>query len=259
MKNAALILLLLICSCNAATDKKPAAAEPKDSNLITSSSTAEPITISPVRLTKEQIPANLAFKGVLHEAFQWKDRLGDNLLIASLVPPFADKEKNEWGEVGATAEVYVFHFIKRNENYDLLWKISDAEKACPFDLTLAFFKEAITITDLDADGIAETSIQYKKACRSDVSPAFMKLIMHEDTVKYSLRGAMWVFDGGNGQFEVTEKDVNLEKLPKPKGEAAKMYQQYGRYVTEKEFTNAPKEFLNHARRQWLKYAKESFD
>jgi hypothetical protein len=253
------VLLLLLIACNSSSDTKTPKDLPVDTNATTQPATIETDTIQPVKLAKEQLPAEIKFKGTMHEAWQWKDRTGDNLLITSLVPPYMDKQKNEYGEEGGSSELYAFHFVKNDTGYSLLWKISDAEKACPFDLTVGFFKDAVTITDLDKDGTAETTVQYRKACRSDVSPAYMKLVMHEDTTKYSLRGGMWVFDGGNGKFEVTEKDVNLEKLTKPKDEMAKMHQLYGRYETEKEFANAPPEFLIHARNQWLKYAKESFD
>ena len=50
-----------------------------------------------------------------------------------------------------------------------------------------FIKNAAVVTDLDQDGIAETTVQYKLACRSDVSPALMKLVMHEGETKYAHR------------------------------------------------------------------------
>jgi hypothetical protein len=34
---------------------------------------------------------------------------------------------------------------------------------------------------------------------------------------------------------------------------------FGRYETENEFITAPASFLNFARREWLRHAKESFD
>ncbi len=258
-----LALLYLIISCNSSADNKiPVNKAGDNSRLVATTSDTTAIAVTPpARLTPEQVPVSIKFRGNLQEAWQWNDRLGENILITSLVPPYPDKEKNEYGEEeeGESSELYAFHFIKRDNSYKVLWQITDAEKACPFDLTVSFLKDGVVISDLDGDGIAETCIQYKKACRSDVSPAYMKVIMHEDTLQYTLRGLMWVFDGGNGKFNVTEADVNLEKQPKLKEEAAQMYQLYGRYQTEKEFANAPAVFLSHARSQWLKFAKESFD
>ncbi len=140
-----------------------------------------------------------------------------------------------------------------------MWKISDAEQDSPLDLAVAFIKGSLAITDLDKDGMAETTVQYKLACRSDVSPAQMKLILHEDTVKYALRGTMWVKTGEESKFTVTEKNVNLETWKDYKGTDDEWEKLFGRYRTEKDFLAAPPEFLIFARRQWLLHVKESFE
>lgn len=251
------VFLLLLAACNSSGDSK-------DKDAVTNNSpesiTSEQATaIVPIKLRADQIPAALKFRGKLNEAWQWKDKLGDNILITSFVAAFDDKQKNEYGEEGQTAELHAFHFIKKDTAYRILWKISDAEKSCPYDITTAFVKGAIIITDLDSNGIAETTIQYKLACRSDVSPAYMKLIMHEDTVKYSLRGTMWIKAGADDKFTVTENDMNLEKLPVKTDEYEQILQSFGRYESEKEFSTAPAVFLQHARKQWMKYVKESFE
>jgi len=153
----------------------------------------------------------------------------------------------------------LFHFVKKDTGYNLVWKISDGERDCPFDITVEFIKGSTKISDLDKDGIAETTVQYKLACRSDVSPAQMKLIMHEDTVKFALRGTMWLKSSEEDKFTVTEQNVNLDTWQDYKGTDDEWEKLFGRYKTEKEFTKAPASFLNFARRQWLRHVKESFD
>jgi hypothetical protein len=149
-------------------------------------------------------------------------------------------------------------FLKKDTGYSLLWKISDAEKNCEFDLTAEFLKFSTVIADLDQDDVAETIIQYKLACRSDVSPAQMKLIMHEGESKYALRGLMWVKSAENDRFTVTEKTVNLESMPGSNA-GDEWEKNYGKYRSEKDFANAPPSFVKFARKQWLKYAIESFE
>jgi hypothetical protein len=251
-----LALFLFVTSCNTATENKNEIQ--KADTIPAESISAKPAidTILPVKLTASSLPASLAFKGKFFEGWQWTDKLGGNLLITSHVAPFADKIKNEFGETGYSAELHAFHFIKKDTSYKVLWTLSDTEKSCPFDITCGFIKDAATITDLDKDGIAETTIQYSIACRSDVSPAYMKLIMHEDTSTYSLGGAMWVKQGPKDLFTVTENNANLEKLPKKKDDYEQAVQAFGRYQTEKEFANAPPEFLPYARSRWLKFVKE---
>jgi hypothetical protein len=207
-------------------------------------------------LTMQQIPKSIKFKGSLFECWTWKDKLGENIFIMSYFQPEINTNREEDGH---TEELHAFHFVKKDSVYKLLWKISDSEKDCDFDLTLEFLDGAALITDLDKDGIAETTIQYKLSCRSDVSPANMKLIMHEDSVKYALRGLMWVKSGEDSKFTVTEKDVNLETLKGYKRTGDEWEKTTGRYQTEKEFAKAPPEFLIFARRQWMKYVKEKFE
>jgi hypothetical protein len=250
-------LLILLAACNSSGGSKDKEAVSNNSPVSITSEQA--IAIVPVELKLGQIPAALKFRGKLNEAWQWDDKLGKNILITSYVDAFGDNKKNEFGEEGQTAELHAFHFVKKDTGYMLLWKISDTMKSCPFDLTVAFMKGSATVTDLDSNGIAETTIQYKLACRSDVSPAYMKLIMHEDTMKYSLRGPMWINAGADDKFTVTENDMNLEKLPVKTDEYEQILQSFGRYESEKEFATAPAVFLQHARKQWMKYVKESFE
>ena len=226
--------------------------------FFSSSSVIAQVPFKITTLTKSQIPASVQYKGRLQQAFSWRDKLGDNILILSSSGPSKAINKDFPGETAATMELVALHFLKKEKAYALLWKVTDAEQACAFDVTAEFIKAATRITDLDNDGIAETTVQYKLACRSDVSPAYMKLIMHEGEVKYSLRGYMWI-ETTEGHFNITGKNANLEKLPKKDDEWAQIIQTYGRYESEKEFKNAPSSFLTFARRQWLKFAIEKFE
>ena len=216
--------------------------------------------ISSGKITIAQIPETIKFRGKLAEAWQWKDNSGDNILITSAVPAYKAKSfTGDEEEEAYSAELHAFHFVKKDTTYKLLWKISDGTKGCPFDITAEFIKDAIKISDLDKNGIAETTIQYKLACRSDATPAQMKLIMHEDTIKYALRGSMWLAVSEEMKFTVTEQNVNLETWKDYKGTDDEWEKLYGRYQFEKDFLLAPAPFLNFARRQWLRYVKESFD
>lgn len=238
-------------SCNSSSSGKN---EKKDT---TGTNTA--ITVSAVPITAEQLPAVVKFNGKFQQAWQWKDKLGENILVTALVEPFEDKQKNEYGEEGQSAELNAYHYIKKDGDYQLLWKINDGEKSCPFDITCGFIKDAITVTDLDKDGIGETTLSYRKACRSDVSPSEMKLIMYENTDKYSLKGLSWLKYSPEDTMMVTVNDANLETLPGYKKKEDEYLKTFGRYETEKDFASAPPEFLAYARQQWMKFVIERFD
>jgi hypothetical protein len=216
----------------------------------------KPPKIEPVKGTPADIPSTINLKGKVQEVWKWTDNLGENLLITTVVAPHDDKGKDRNEEDGKTAEIYAFQYTKKAADYKQVWMITDAEKACPFDITCEFIKNSTVVTDLDQNGVAETIVQYKLACRSDVSPALMKLIMHEGQTKYVLRGMMW-YGSPEEKFEVTESNANLETLPGYKKTDEEYYKTWGRYENEKEFAGAPPEFLRLARQQWMKFAKEN--
>lgn len=213
---------------------------------------------SPQKIKPAGIPNEVKYSGNVVEAWKWKDGLGDNLLILSNTDIIAQENSDEQSK-----KLYAYQYCRTDTGYRLLWKLVDMIQQCPVDIAVEFIKGSTSITDLDKDGIAETTVLYKLACRGDVSPADMKLILHEDSVKYALRGSMWspfiADDPSTAKLPVTEKDVNLETLPGYKGTEEEYFKTYGRYKTEKEFAKAPASFLSFARRRWLKYVKESFD
>jgi hypothetical protein len=204
-----------------------------------------------------QAPSGLRFKGKLQEAWKWKDSLGDNVLLLSATDVYWNKQED-----ASSVQLYAYHYCRSDTGYRVLWRLNDMIENCPVDIKAAFLNGSTSITDLDKDGVAETTVQYRLVCRGDVSPANMKLIMHEDTVKYALRGMMWTPfaspDPSNKKLPVTEKDVNLETLAGYKPDED-YYKEYGRYKSEKDFIKAPPSFLQFARKQWLKFAVEPTD
>jgi hypothetical protein len=214
------------------------------------------IAVEPVKIPVSAIPQSLTVKGKAQEAWKWNDNLGENYLITSYIAPYDDKKKNQYGEEGQTAELSAVHYAKKGDQYVQVWVMNDAEKACPFDITCEFIPGSTTVTDLDKNGIAEIKVQYTIACRSDVSPATMKLLMHENGVPYTLRGNRWLPYSPEFKFTVTEKNVNLDDYPPLKDEGEEMLRSFGRYENEKDFAAAAPVFLTFARNEWLKFVME---
>jgi hypothetical protein len=251
-------VLLFSCNSSDKEKKEQPASTVQDSSAnktTTEQKQSEAIRIMPVTIATADIPPTLKFKGKVKQAWQWTDKLGDNILITSVVAPHDVKDED--GNEAQTAEVYASHYVKKDGDYNLLWQINDAVKECPLDMFCDFINGSDNVTDLDNNGIAETKVQYATSCHGDVSPSYMKLIMHEGTIKYSLRGNRWIKDSDQARFDVTSDNVNLETLPgynKEKDEWSE--KTFGRYETEKEFAGAPAAFLVYARSEWLKFAKE---
>lgn len=245
------LLTTAIAACNSSGKKH--SKEPMDDTARMDNPSVQ--KIEPVKGTQADVPSSVKIKGVIREVWTWKDNSGDNILITSIVEPYNDKEKNEYGEEGQSSELHAALYTNKEGSYTQAWSVDGKEKACPFDITCDFAKDGITITDLDADGIAEVTFIYRLACRSDVSPAEMKLVMYEGQNKYMLKGLTW-YGSPEDKFDVTEANANLETLPGYKKTEEEYMKTWGRYETEKEFAGAPPEFLTYARNRWMRFVKE---
>ncbi len=172
--------------------------------------------VQPLRLDSIQLPPEVRFKGKLVAGVRWLDNRGKNIIILSKFGPFISKKIGTiTGERELSAELHAYHYLKTKANFVLLWKTFDFVRDCPHDLDLEFLPNSLTITDLDKNGIAESTFLYKLACRSDVSPAILKLIMHEGQKKYAIRGETVVTVGPGEKMGGTKKiDPALATAPK---------------------------------------------
>ncbi|HLT24491.1 MAG TPA: hypothetical protein VK004_05145 [Ignavibacteria bacterium] len=155
------------------------------------------------------------YKGKPVEAASWTDSNGDNLVIITESGSSSD------------AELYGYHFIMDGNSGEELWKIQDFVKDCEFDLRLNYVPESLSITDLDGDGIGESTFLYNMSCKSDVSPDDLKLMMHENDNKYALRGYTYISSVDAG----------------------------GDYKVDPAFNNAPAEFKDYAIQMWQRHKR----
>jgi hypothetical protein len=230
------MLLVSIISCRQAESQNQSSADYKVTDL-----------------TLKDIPESIIVNGKLLLAKKWNDKNGENLLIVSRKGPIKETEyKIEFSGNERYAELYGEQYIKKGDTYALLWDIHDFERHCHLDLWIGLLPNSTMITDLDNDGISETTLIYKLSCRGDVSPSRMKLLIHENNVKMGLRGTMMIkpkSDKLDSDFEHDLSKVDTVGL----SELEKILALYGRYENEKDFKDQPHEFLKFAKEQWLKY------
>ena len=246
---------VVLAGCESSGSKDPNAAM-DDTARMRNPPPTDPVGITPAAITEAMVLPEVKFKGKFQDAWKWNDALGENILVLSTVAPYDDKAKNKDEEDGQTAEINAVQYAKKDGPFTEIWVMNEKVQACPFDITSEFIPKSTTMTDLDKNGIAEIKLQYRLACRSDVSPAEMKLVMYENGVKYGLVGSSWIAYSPDTKFAVKEADVNLEQLPPLKDETEAMLRSFGRYQNEKEFAAAPAPFLPYARKEWLKYVIE---
>lgn len=187
--------------------------------------------IKTTKLTVKDIPKAAAYKGKVINAVRWKDKQGDNIVIATETGIFPTKN-SENGD-GHDAELYAHRYIIEGSNANEMWKVYDYIKDCPLDIQVDFIRNSFQVTDLDKDGTAEVWIMYKTACHGDVSPCDMKIIMYEGDQKYAVRG---------------ENKVKISETESFGGE----------YKMDQAFLGGPKVFRDFAKKLWEKNIMEEW-
>jgi len=189
-----------------------------------------------IRVTEvhtDDLPNDIQYEGSLLNAWSWADDLGDHLLITTetgihLSPKF--DHENE----GLDAEIFAYHFIITDDNSKQTWKIYDYIRDFPVDIEAAFVTNSTKITDLNEDGVTEIWLIYKTACRGDVSPSDMKLIMYEGSNKYAMRGQNKVQLSDNEYYG-------------------------GDYTFDRAFKQSPKVFKHFAKAMWEKNILQTWE
>lgn len=188
-----------------------------------------------LKFDKKDVSSDIKYKGKIVGGAKWKDANGENLLIITEtdIQNTKDKEGNE----AISKELFAYNYvIKGNEN-TLLWQINDFVKDCPLDLALNYNQNSLTVTDLNENGVGETTFLYRMSCKGDVSPDDLKLMMHEGKDKYALRGT-------------TELKYKVDGKTNKDG---------GDYKADAAFDKAPKGFLDYAKKQWDKFKTQELN
>ncbi|OYT73593.1 MAG: hypothetical protein CFK52_01345 [Chloracidobacterium sp. CP2_5A] len=190
------------------------------------------LTVTPVKTVPPSLRGLL--KGRFQQGFRWDDLNGDNWLLLTQTGAFPSpgrKRRTNAPEEFRQAELYACRFVNASGVFSKAWQIADFVRECPLDVTAEFIFPATEVTDLDGNGIAEAWVMYKTACRGDVSPATLKIIMYEGNQKYALRGS--------ARIELPDFAEGGDKSP----DAA---------------LRANQAFFQHAERKWKRFCKETF-
>jgi len=139
------------------------------------------------------LPRDLFYRGIIVECLEFDDANGHNLLILTQTGMFPVSKKNEAGEYvkehdRAEINGYLYARADEKSNYKSIWKVADFETCEEADLYVGYTKKSLSVTDVNADGVAEVSFQYTLSCRSDVSPADRKLYCFNSNEKFIFMG-----------------------------------------------------------------------
>ncbi|KAB2918669.1 MAG: hypothetical protein F9K23_00600 [Bacteroidetes bacterium] len=194
------------------------------------------------------IPPEIKYEGNIVVAIEWQDKLGKNLFIGSLTGEktgiIIDSLYRDGFEL-SDRKLYCYHFVSNSLKPN--WEIKKDEN-CVYDLGVNFIEKTISVTDLDKDSIGEVSFAYYSACRSDVSPSDVEVILEENKVFYKLSGIGLLPHGRKNKDEILDKEdiCCLDKVGEKDFD-----NQLGKYKDEVSFVNAPPSFLDFAQSVWV--------
>lgn len=249
-----LLAVALLGGCTRKEEKKPEteksipvstettnAKTPKGASTETAAlnSQSSKDSVSDIKYGVMDIPPSVKYDGNIVASASWYDKNGYNILIVTETKQRKTREAKMNGkyletEEAHSKELYGYQYIVGENSSEQLWKIQDFVKDCDADLALDYIKNSLSVTDINKNGIAESILNYKLGCRSDVSPLGYKLIMHEGKDKYALRG---------------EQIINIKGV-NPYG---------GKLTVDPSFNYAPEGFLDFAKKHFKKFQKENFD
>ncbi|NLZ17138.1 MAG: hypothetical protein GX087_05325 [Desulfobulbaceae bacterium] len=172
----------------AATSTSPQKSQPAQ-NL------ASPASASTAAMAIQDVTATLDVRslpgvvGNLVKALRFNDIQGNNLVVLTQSEEQFRNKRGEPGSYLRDQEFFVHRFLINSDGSKVqMWRVKDFVYDCEYDLRLEFFTDALQVTDLDQDGLAEVWMPYRLGCPADPNPISMKIIMYEGAQKYAMRG-----------------------------------------------------------------------
>ena len=169
------------------------------------------------------VPATLKHSGRVVQALRYTDRTGTYTVLATQSGPAADPAAQS--SDGRRADLYAYQYSAAGVAPS--WQVHDFEADCPVDIEAQFRPKGVTVTDLDHNGTAEVWLVYRTTCRGDISPSTQKIIMHEGTRKYAVRGTSRVVAGQEAEGGTYTLDAAWKAAPVAfRQHAAQLWQQH---------------------------------
>jgi hypothetical protein len=220
------------------------------SSLSISNGIAQPKALLLNKVAFKDIPNQISVPANTVSSYKWKDKEGENYLILTNLKKDTSIDHAIFGGRWKTGYIEVFHYVKKGENIKLLTYIKDNAKACDGSYLNGFITNSITLTDLNANGIGEITLQYNYACRSDIIPPYKTLLFFENGIVSSLYGIMM----NNILKGKIKTEMNWDRVPE--SEKKEIYN-FGYYQNEENIRHNSEQILKHIRKQWNLHIFES--
>ncbi len=118
--------------------------------------------------------------GDVVDGFQWVDKEGENIILRS----------SQMDAKNHSTHLYIYHFLKANNEFKLVRKLTDYVKKCDLNIFSGHNIESIELTDINKDTVGEISFSYTNdcSCIEDSLAISTKLMLITKGEKYAIRG-----------------------------------------------------------------------
>ena len=164
-------------------------------------------TIAVEKVARDAVPAALRPKDDVENAFRWADAHGTNYLVV------ATRQADDPDDGTRSSYLTIVHGACDKGTCRTLRTVKDWVEHCGEDIVLEFDPASVTVTDLDGNGYSEVGFAYRQACKGDVSPDGLKLMLLENGAKYAMRGSDKAIINGRSVGGDVEVDPALKKAP----------------------------------------------
>ncbi|MFN8397490.1 MAG: hypothetical protein U0176_22905 [Bacteroidia bacterium] len=160
-------------------------------------------TLLVLPLDTADFPVGIQWEGVFDDGAHWRDKNGDNYLVISEV------FQGELSDRSLVAKFFAHSHNYASGKLDEYWAIKEFNQDY---FTFPTYSEGtLEITDLDHDGIAESSFIYRIEV-DGTAPAKVKLLMHVKGKKYAIRGQLAGMDYDMGKVEEKHIDPAFNEI-----------------------------------------------
>lgn len=159
--------------------------------------------------TSPYIPESLKPKisGTLVGKYSFSDKAGSHVLILIRNPTTVADGSNQ-------ISLHALQFVDTQAGWKQEWAINDKQVCKGLDIEAEFDSALTSVTDIDLNGVAESSVAYHMTCAGGIEPKPTKVIMRQGGSKYAVRGESLIQIDGvpsyGGTFTV---DPILETKP----------------------------------------------
>jgi hypothetical protein len=163
--------------------------------------------ISILSFDVQTLPAEIRYQGKIVMGARWIDNYGENFLLLTQRDKFPSKEKCD---NCFNPTHYAYKYVRNGDQLSSSWRYR-IEADCSFDQYTGFLNDALFITDLDSNGVAESTFLFLNSCQSDLFPPQLKLIMREGATKYTIHGTtrpLGKHGGGEMKIDAAFNEAN---------------------------------------------------